>query len=590
MDMERRLAAILSADVVGYTRLMGVDEAGTLRRLTDLREKILEPLIAEHHGRVVKLMGDGLLVEFGSAVDSVACAIAWQDSVALHGANRDASTFLQFRIGINLGDIIVEGDDIHGDGVNIAARLEGLAEPGGICLSDDIYRHAKGKIETQFEDMGEQDLKNVADPIRVYSVAVEQSSATAPVSAIEPLPLPEKPSIAVLPFDNMSGDPEQEYFSDGITEDLITELSRFKELAVLSRNSSFFFKGKNEDLKEVGRKLNARYILEGSVRKAGKRVRVTAQLIDTAKDQHIWAERYDRGLEDIFEVQDDLVRHITSILVGRLEARRLTTVRQQSIDQLKAYDLFLRAREHFFGWSLENNNKARKYLCAALELEPNNAAALALLSEVLLRMWLNGWSNDPDQDLKQAFNLATRAVEIDDSDSRTLTALGMACLFNGYLDRARAHFDGALRVNPNDMRVIVYYSRHAVFEGDVEKAVDLCRQAQELNPYGKYNWNLGLASFVARNYGEVVSLLSSIQNPPATVLALLAASYAMLGDEDKAASAYRRFTSAIGEAPMMKDFTEPNQWRNYYAQRWPFRNPNHFEHLTDALRKAGMPI
>ncbi|HUV65415.1 MAG TPA: adenylate/guanylate cyclase domain-containing protein [Sedimentisphaerales bacterium] len=588
--MERRLAAILSADVVGYTRLMGVDEAGTLRRLTDLREKILEPLIAEHHGRVVKLMGDGLLVEFGSAVDSVACAIAWQDSVALHGANRDASTFLQFRIGINLGDIIVEGDDIHGDGVNIAARLEGLAEPGGICLSDDIYRHAKGKIETQFEDMGEQDLKNVADPIRVYSVAVEQSSATAPVSAIEPLPLPEKPSIAVLPFDNMSGDPEQEYFSDGITEDLITELSRFKELAVLSRNSSFFFKGKNEDLKEVGRKLNARYILEGSVRKAGKRVRVTAQLIDTAKDQHIWAERYDRGLEDIFEVQDDLVRHITSILVGRLEARRLTTVRQQSIDQLKAYDLFLRAREHFFGWSLENNNKARKYLCAALELEPNNAAALALLSEVLLRMWLNGWSNDPDQDLKQAFNLATRAVEIDDSDSRTLTALGMACLFNGYLDRARAHFDGALRVNPNDMRVIVYYSRHAVFEGDVEKAVDLCRQAQELNPYGKYNWNLGLASFVARNYGEVVSLLSSIQNPPATVLALLAASYAMLGDEDKAASAYRRFTSAIGEAPMMKDFTEPNQWRNYYAQRWPFRNPNHFEHLTDALRKAGMPI
>ena len=588
--MERRLAAILSADVVGYTRLMGVDEAGTLRRLTDLREKILEPLIAEHHGRVVKLMGDGLLVEFGSAVDSVACAIAWQDSVALHGANRDASTFLQFRIGINLGDIIVEGDDIHGDGVNIAARLEGLAEPGGICLSDDIYRHAKGKIETQFEDMGEQDLKNVADPIRVYSVAVEQSSATAPVSAIEPLPLPEKPSIAVLPFDNMSGDPEQEYFSDGITEDLITELSRFKELAVLSRNSSFFFKGKNEDLKEVGRKLNARYILEGSVRKAGKRVRVTAQLIDTAKDQHIWAERYDRGLEDIFEVQDDLVRHITSILVGRLEARRLTTVRQQSIDQLKAYDLFLRAREHFFGWSLENNNKARKYLCAALELEPNNAAALALLSEVLLRMWLNGWSNDPDQDLKQAFNLATRAVEIDDSDSRTLTALGMACLFNGYLDRARAHFDGALRVNPNDMRVIVYYSRHAVFEGDVEKAVDLCRQAQELNPYGKYNWNLGLASFVARNYREVVSLLSSIQNPPATVLALLAASYAMLGDEDKAASAYRRFTSAIGEAPMMKDFTEPNQWRNYYAQRWPFRNPNHFEHLTDALRKAGMPI
>ncbi len=317
--MERRLAAILAADVVGYTRLMGVDEAGTLRRLTDLREKVLQPLITEHHGRVVKLMGDGILVEFGSAVDSVACAMAWRDSVALHETDRDTGTVLQFRIGINLGEIIVDGDDIHGDGVNIAARLEGLAQPGGICLSDDIYRYVKGKIEAQFEDMGEQELKNVTDPVRVYHVAVEGPAATTPGAAVAPLPLPDKPSIAVLPFDNMSGDPEQDYFADGMVEDIITEFSRIKWLFVIARNSSFTYKGKAVDIKQVGRELGVRYVLEGGVRKAGNRLRITGQLIDTSTGGHLWADRFDGEMADIFDLQDKVTQSVVGAIAPRLE-------------------------------------------------------------------------------------------------------------------------------------------------------------------------------------------------------------------------------------------------------------------------------
>jgi adenylate cyclase len=593
--MERRLAAILAADVVGYTRLMGADETGTLERLKSLRSELVQPNITEHKGRIVKLMGDGLLAEFPSVVEAVQCATDIQKAMPDREIDLPRERRIRLRIGVNLGDIIVEGSDIYGDGVNVAARLEGLADPGTICVSGTVFDHVKAKVDLEFVDLGEQQVKNIDQPVQVYRIVLNngrgaKTTADALIGSATALKLPDKPSIAVLPFANLSGDPEQEYFSDGITEDLITELSRFKELAVLSRNSSFVFKGKNEDLKEVGRKLNAQYILEGSVRKAGQRVRVTAQLIDAQNDVHIWAERYDRGLEDIFEVQDDLVRRITSILVGRLEAGRLTAIKRRSPDQLKAYDLFLRAREHFFNWSIEDNSKARDYLRAAIDIESDDAAALALLSEVLLRMWLNGWSDDPDQDLEQALKLASKADEIDDGDSRTQTALGMAYLFNGDSDKAKNHFEAALRVNPNDMRVIVYYSRHAVFEGDIEKAIDLCRQAQTLNPYGKYNWNLGLASFVARDYGEAISLLDNIRNPPETVLALLAASYAMAKEADKAASTYVRFANAIREAPAMKNFKEPDQWRNYYAQRWPFRDPDEFEHLTGALRKAGLPI
>ena len=308
--MERRLSAILSADVVGYSRLMSQDEAGTLRLLTDFRQHVIEPLVAEHRGRIFKLMGDGLLVEFSSVTSSIACACAWQE----------ATSQLTFRIGINLGEVLVEGDDLHGDGVNVAARLQAIAKAGGIALSGDAQRYANGRIDVEFDDLGVKTLKNIAEPVRVFQVRRDSNAADVLKTAFADVAIKsEKPSIAILPLMNMSGDPEQDYFSDGITEDLITELSRFRLLHVVARNSSFAYKGKHVDIREVGRALEAQFVLEGSVRRAGNRVRVTVQLIETETGKHVWAERYDRDMDDIFAVQDDVTRSIVAVTPGRIQ-------------------------------------------------------------------------------------------------------------------------------------------------------------------------------------------------------------------------------------------------------------------------------
>lgn len=593
--MERRLAAILAADVVGYSRLMGADETGTLDRLKALRKEVVQPKITQRKGRVVKLMGDGLLAEFPSVVEAVHCAIDIQQGVAAREPDLSDDRRIRLRIGINLGDIIVEGSDIYGDGVNVAARLEALADPGGICVSGAVFNSIKGKVSLDFSDLGEQRVKNIDDAIRVYQIAPGRGpgagrSAGSPSGSAARRQLPDKPSVAVLPFDNMSGDPEQEYFSDGLTEDLITELSRFRELSVVSRNSSFAFKGKAESLKKVGETLNVQYLVEGSVRKAGDRIRVSTQLIDAWSDQHIWAERYDRGMEDIFQVQDDVVRRVASTLVDRLEYEGQNRAKRQSDDQLRAYDLYLRGRQHFINWSIEDNRNAREYLKSALAIEPDYAAALALLSEVLLRMWLNGWSDDPDDDLAESFAAAKRSDELDDQDSRTQTALGMAYLFQRKPDKAKHHFESALKLNPNDTRALVYFSRHAVFDGDTVKAMDLCRQALSLNPFGKYNWNLGLACFVARKYDDAVALLESIRNPTEAVLALLAASYAMVDRKAEVASTYARFCEAARTSPVMSKLDKEAEWREYFSARWPFRHARDLKHLLDALSKAGMPL
>jgi adenylate cyclase len=535
-------------------------------------------------------MGDGLLVEFASVVNAVACALDWQAKVAEDQAARESDDALRFRIGINLGDVIVEADDIHGDGVNIAARLEEMAAPGGICLSADVYRQVRGKVEADFEDLGDQTLKNVSEPVGVHRV-VRPDPARDPAGRPPPAgAATERPSVAVLPFANMSADPEQDYFSDGLTEDLITELSRFKELSVISRNSAFVFKGAAGSLRAVGEKLNAGYLVEGSVRKAGKRIRVTAQLIDAGSDNHIWAERYDRDLEDIFEVQDDVVRRVASTLVGRLEHERQERSRRQSQSQLKAYDLYLRGREHYFNWTFEDNLKAHDFLKAALDVEPDDAAALALSSEVLLRMWLNGWSEDPDRDLADCYAAAKRADEIDDQDSRVQTALGMVHIWRRDLDGAKHYFETALKLNPNDTRVQIYYSRQAVFDGDTDKAVALCRRAATLNPYGKYNYNLAIACFVARQYRQAIDFAKGIKNPPAPPLALLAASHAMAGETAAAAAACARFLEAAETCPGLSRLGGPEDWRAFFSARWPFRSPDELAHLIEALGKAGVPV
>ncbi|MEE9589593.1 MAG: adenylate/guanylate cyclase domain-containing protein, partial [Hyphomicrobiaceae bacterium] len=349
-NVTRKLAAILAADVVGYSRLMGEDEAGTLAALKAHREELVEPKIAEHNGRVVKLMGDGLLAEFGSVVSAVQCAVEIQRAMAERNTDLPEGRRIDFRVGINLGDVIVEGEDIYGDGVNIAARLEGLAEPGGICVARNVFDQVKGKVDTAFEDLGERKIKNIAEPLRVYSVRPDNSDR--PARAMEDaLALPQRPSIAVLPFENMSADPEQEFFADGITEDIITELSKFRSLFVIARNSSFAFKGQPTDAKEVSAKLGVRYVVEGGVRRAGNRVRVTAQLIDAVDDKHIWAERYDRDLEDIFAVQDEVTRAIVSTIEPQLGSTERQRARRKPTESLDAWECYQRSLWHLYQYT-----------------------------------------------------------------------------------------------------------------------------------------------------------------------------------------------------------------------------------------------
>jgi adenylate cyclase len=344
-DVERRLAAILAADVVGSCRLIGNDEEGTLAQLKALRKTLIDPRITDHRGRIVKNTGDGALVEFASVVDAVRCADKIQRSLAEQNTDVPQDKRIEFRIGIHVGDIIIADDDIFGDGVNIAVRLEWIAEPGGICISDDAYRQVRGKVESALEDMGTQSLKNIAEPMRAWRVRIGPSSSSAKTSTAiaQPLPLPDKPSIAVLPFQNMSGDPEQEYFADGIVEEIITALSRFKSLFVIARNSSFTFKGKAVDIKEVGRRLGVRYVLEGAVRKASGKVRITCQLIEAATGAHIWADRFERDMTDIFALQDEVTLAVVSAIQPKLFQAQIALATRRRPENLTAYDYFLRA-------------------------------------------------------------------------------------------------------------------------------------------------------------------------------------------------------------------------------------------------------
>ena len=451
--LERRLAAILAADVVGYTRLMGADEAGTLKRLIALRRDFLEPLVARHRGRVVKLMGDGLLLEFASVVDALACAAAWQEGMAAREAAAGEDGRLQFRIGVNLGDIMVEGNDIHGDGVNIAARLEGLAEPGGICLSGDAYRQAKGKLEIAFEDLGVHDLKNVAEPVRIYRVAGEGlDSAPAHPPKAKALPLPEKPSIAVLPFVNMSEDPEQEYFSDGITEDIITALSRFRSFFVIARNSSFSYKGRAVNVRDIAGQLGVQYLVEGSIRKAGKRVRVTAQLIEAESGNHLWAERYDRDLEDIFAVQDEVTQAIAAALPGRLDQVAVERTRRRPTDSLSAYDCLLRGEWHQRRGG-HHDREALAMFETAAKIDQNSARAYARISGSHA-FSIYSHEAPTDRAFEQARHYAERALEIDDEDAMVHSSAATAYLHLGEHALARAHIERALSLNPNDVEAL----------------------------------------------------------------------------------------------------------------------------------------
>src|SRR5499427_1169151 len=408
--MERRLAAILAADVAGYSRLVGEDEEGTLERLRVLRRTLADPKIKEHRGRVIRTTGDGLLVEFASVVDAVRCAVDVQREMAMRNADVPPNRRIEFRIGINLGDIIKDGRDIFGDGVNVAARLEALANAGGICVSRVVRDQVRDKLGFAFDDRGEQQVKNIARPVRVFDVNMtgETISLSADPMARSPLTLPDKPSIAVLPFDNLSGDPEQEYFANGMVEEIITALSRIRWLFVIARNSSFTYKGQAVDLKRVGRELGVLYVLEGSVRKAGNRIRISAQLLDATTGAHLWADRFDAQLADVFELQDNVASSVAGVIEPRLEAAEYHRSTQRATNDLTAYDLFLRARAHAFSWEREGIMRALDLLGHALTRDADYGLALAMAAHCHMQLSGNGWSED-QRSRQEAINLGRRA-------------------------------------------------------------------------------------------------------------------------------------------------------------------------------------
>jgi TolB-like protein/class 3 adenylate cyclase len=517
--VERRLAAVLAADVVGYSRLMGGDEEGTLGALKTLRKAVLDPKLTEHRGRVVKTTGDGILAEFGSTVDAVRCAIDIQRAMSARSAGLPPEKKIEFRIGINVGDIIVDGDDIFGDGVNVAARLESISPAGGICISDVVHQQVSGRVEIRFTDLGEQTLKNIARPLRVYSIALDElGPPTAPVSAaaasVAPaaLGLPDKPSIAVLPFNNMSGDPEQEYFADGMVEDIITALSRFKELFVIARNSSFVYKGKSVDIQQFARELGVRYVLEGSVRKAGNRVRITGQLIDAATRAHLWADKFDGSLEDIFALQDGVTESVVGALAPTLHKAELERARRKPPDNLDAYDYVLRALPHIFANTPPEARTAIPLLTEALRLDSNYAYAHALLSGATAQIFRSAAGQERAALRKTAEQHARRALTLDSDDSRVLTYSGWSLLIMQDVARGRAALDKATLLNPNLAVALAYHGIALALTGEPEAAISDASKLLRLSPVDPSNFLAWQAIAVARiDLGEYDEAAIAVQ-------------------------------------------------------------------------------
>jgi len=495
----RRLAAILAADVAGYSRLMGADEEGTLERLKALRHELLDPQIAEHHGRIVKTTGDGILVEFASVVDAVRCAVEVQQAIPERDTGIAADKRIELRIGINLGDVIVEGDDLYGDGVNIAARIEALADAGGVFVSNTVHDQVRDRLPFVFEDLGEQQVKNIARPVHAWRLGLGAKPASA-----APLALPDKPSIAVLPFANLSGDPEQEYFADGMVEEIITALSRIRWLFVIARNSSFTYKGYAIDVKQVGRELGVRYVLEGSVRKSGNRVRITGQLIDAATGTHLWADRFDGSLEDVFELQDKVASSVAGIIEPTLQAAETRRSADRPTSDLGAYDLYLRALPMFARVSKEGLSEAARLLEQAIARDPGYGPALAFAAICHQRLAADGWTSDPEASRWRAVDFARRALEAAGDDPAVLiNAAYPLAYFGEDVGDMIALADRALTLNPSYARGWYVSAILRVIAGEPELAIEHIEKSARLSPRdypGVPTATIGLAHFFCRRF------------------------------------------------------------------------------------------
>jgi TolB-like protein/class 3 adenylate cyclase/tetratricopeptide (TPR) repeat protein len=589
MPEQRKLAAILAADVVGFSRLTGADEERTLARLRALRSDLIDPTIAVHKGRVVKRTGDGVIVEFRSVVDAVRCAIEVQNAMIERNAGVPEDRRIEFRIGIHLGDVVEENDgDLMGDGVNIAARLEGVATPGAICLSEDAYRQVKARLDLSVSDLGQTKLKNITDPIHVYSLQVGVAANVKPLPQTEPIAPSvtsrpsEKPSIAVLPFQNMSGDAEQDYFADGISEDIITALSKLSQLFVIARNSSFTFKGKNVNIQDVGRSLGVRYVVEGSVRKSGNRVRITAQLIDATSGGHLWAERFDRELIDIFDVQDDVTRHIVTALALNLTENDKQRITAEHTDNLEAYDCFMRGREQFRRLTKAANVQAKELFQRAIELDQKFPPPYALIAIAHGLDYLNRWSAVPARSLELAESHAARAAALDEQYPHAHWALALVNLYMRRHDQAVREAERTISLDPNLASGHEVLGSALLFSGRPENALECFDRAMTLEPYYPDLWLhlRALALFQLGRYEEAIGLLKRrlIRNPDTDISReLLAACYGHLGRNEEARAEWQEVFRV-----------NPDHSLEYRRTVVPFKNPGDFEKIVDGLRKAGI--
>ncbi|MBK5565319.1 adenylate/guanylate cyclase domain-containing protein [Ensifer sp. 2YAB10] len=580
----RRLAAILAADVVGYSRLMERDEKNTYRQLMARWKEVLEPLVATHRGRVFKTTGDGVLVEFSSAVNAVECAAALQR--AMTAANRDvpAEQAIVLRVGVNMGDIMVADSDLYGDGVNVAARIEALARPGGVAISDGVHEYVQGRIDLDFIDSGHHEVKNIERPVHIWSWSPDEY-ADVPVRVVPEAPpqIPSRPSIAVLPFDNMSGDPEQGYFADGITEDIITDLSKVSGLFVIARNSSFAYKGKSPDIRQVSRDLGVRYVLEGSVRRAANRIRINAQMIDGTTGGHLWAERYDRGIEDIFEVQDEVTRTIVTALKVKLTAGEEERRESRNKVDPQAYDMLVRSRQAILRFEAASSADARNMLQRAIAIDPGLAAAYASLSIIALTDYINRWNGGTVDNVARALELAQKAVDIDDNEPHGYHALSLALCWQRSFDEAERAAQRVIELDPNSASGHTALGTIRDFQGQFEAALPFYTRAHRLDP--QFDLSLHFLGRTLLNLGRFdeaeIAFKRRLTLAPRSDMTrfYLACLYGRTGRHEDA----RRYWHEVFEV-------NPDFSIEHLKRAMPYRDPGVLGRLADGLRDAGISL
>ena len=576
-ESSRRLSAVLIADIAGYTKLVEQDTEGTVSELKSVRASAINPEIARLNGRIVKHTGDGFLAEFQSVQDAVDCAIAMQAGLR--------TSSLKFRMAVNLGDVIDDGEDIYGEGVNIAARLEALADPGGISISGGVFDQVRNRVQANFEDLGEHEVKHVSAPVRVYKIEVSTSNTALSSKAPQTTMHADKPSIAVLPFDNMSGDPEQEFFADGMAEDIITSLSRYRSLFVIARNSTFAYKGTSFNLKDVSQTLGVRYLVEGSVRKSGSRIRVTAQLIEGETNTHIWAERYDRTVEDIFALQDEITESIVSAIGPEIDQAERDRAKRLPPGNLDAWELYQRGLWHLYRFTAEDNRESQKMFSQANTIAPNFSPAMSALTHALYYEYMHGYTNnDRNKLLSDAYNISRNAIAADERDADAHFAIGRILYLRQDLHASKAEFETAISLNPNFSHAYLGLGGALVFNGEFSRCIEVCDHALRLSPKDPIHWLFftvkGMALLCMGDYNSAVNALQHATRQPTAAWT----AYLVLGSSLGYIDEIKQAKISIDHVLSVK----PDLNIHHLKEIFPFQSEEHFQLVLDGIKLTGV--